>query len=243
MDKKGFNIIDQAYQAEIKTHRLRVREEIAAEKINNQGFGFHGEAEAEWKLAKYPQTFEEKNKSMEDHKAAKATREAKLLEEVDKRMAPLISALEEMHFGKLGRQHSLEAAQREEKIMAFKNRQRQREEIERQKNSKTIERSKEVSREVIQVQEKNLVMEQDNFKPTYVAKDFQKMNENQERIIEIQQKIEKFKVRTRSRVSPDMAKQQLDKGDQKVRAKGKPEKSIQSDFNKEFTDKSQGFSY
>lgn len=200
MDKKGFDIIDEAYQKDLEKIRAKIEQEVREDK-KYKGFKF-SQNEADWKLAKHPYSFEEKKRAAENHRIALAAKEAKIQAEIEARLEEPRGILGKNHFGDLSRQQALENAMREEKIQDFKNQKRRTERLKQQriKSIQQQQAQKEKAKTVIQQQGKSISTHQDNTKPKLpldVKRDFQEANKAALAQQVREQKIQTFKARKR----------------------------------------------
>jgi hypothetical protein len=229
-DKTGFNIIDKGFQEDLEKERNKVRakleEEIKAGK--NPKFS---QSQTDWMLAKFPYANNDQRDKAVSAEMEKRQRQKEAFDaEVEKRLGMNQAILEQLHFGKEGRQFALEQSEREEKIQAFKQRQQDKREQEKKARNQTTEQSKVKGEALAKEQKENRVSEQDNSKSLNMRSDFNTETEQGKRKTDAQLKIEQFKKRQREAMKSGQDQNQSKDQDADD---PKPEKSphLTDDFN------------
>lgn len=207
-DKIGFDLIDKEFQKELEEERAKERakleEEIKAGK--NPKFS---QSQTDWMLAKFPYANNEQRDKAVSAEMEKRQREKERFEqEVEKRLGEKQAVLEQLHFGKHGRQFALEQSEREEKIQAFKQRQQEKREAEKKAKEQTTEQSKVKADVLVKEQKEKLAGEQNNAKQDTLNAGFNKSATKGIAVTDAQMKVEQFKKRRREEagVSQDQTK-------------------------------------
>ena len=199
-DKIGFDLKDKEFQKQLKEERAKMRakleEEIKAGK--NPKFS---QSQTDWMLAKFPYTNNDQRDKAVSAEMEKRQRQKEAFDaEVEKRLGEKQAILEQLHFGKNGRQFALEQSEREEKILAFKQRQKNKREQEEKVRTQTTEQNKVKGEALAKEQKGKLTKEQDNSKQHTLNSDFNNSAKEGKAVIDAKRKVEQFKARQRQKV-------------------------------------------
>lgn len=230
-DKIGFDIIDKGFQEDLEKERNQVRAELEEEIKNGKASNF-SQSDTDWMLANYPYAnTKQRDKAVDAESEKKQRQKAAFDAEVEKRLGEKQDILEQLHFGKHGRQFALEQAAREEKIKAFKQKQQDKREQEKKAHHQTTEQSKAKGKTLAKEQKESLAEDQDNTKQHTLSADFNTSAPKGKAAIDAKMNVEQFKERQRQRAK-------LGKGHKQSKTHGhnetKPERKtpyITDDFN------------
>jgi hypothetical protein len=230
-DKTGFDLIDKAFQEDLEKARRAERAKLELEIKEGKNPKFT-QSHTDWMLARYPYANEEQRDKAVSAEEEKRRRQKEAFDnEVEKRLGEQKAILEQLHFGKEGRQFALDQAAREEKIQAFKERQQKEKEHEEKERKRTTEQSKAQGEALALEQKDKRAPEQNNAKQVNMRSDFNTETQQGKGEVDRKLKIERFKERQRQ--APEQGKDQS-KG-QEAQA-SKPEKKhpvhLKDDFNR-----------
>lgn len=195
MERQGFDSIDEAFREDLENLRAKIGAEMDTEHKKKKGYRFN-EHQATWKIDHYPYSAREGARAQKNHEQAMASGDAQRRADVDARLSEQKVILEQLHFGKLGRQHALEQVEREEKIAAFKARQRPSESKENQIEQNQAEQATPLQQ-----------AGQGKTSPPSARAEFQKQTKQTLQKTEIEEKIQAFKNRVRQRETEVNARQ------------------------------------
>lgn len=230
-DKTGFDIIDKGFQEDLEKERNRVRAKLEEEIKEGKNPKF-SQSHTDWMLAKFPYANNEQRNKAVNAEMEKRQRQKEAFDaEVEKRLGEQRAILEQLHFGKEGRQFALEQAGREEKIQAFKQKQQEKREQEKKAQEQTTEQSKAKGEALAKEQKENLAGEQDNSKQHTLNSDFNNSAKEGKAAIDAKMKVEQFKERQRQKAKSGKDQDQSKTQDD---SETKPERKapyVTDDFN------------
>ena len=119
---EGFDGIDEAMRNSSKKRENQIRKELEAERKEKHGYKY-SDQDPDRQLAHYPHAnYKARDEATDNHEAAQKAKQDMFEAEVKRRLAEDRKTLEHAHFGKLGRDHALQQAMREEKLQAARRR-------------------------------------------------------------------------------------------------------------------------